>query len=133
MASPDLLGLLPLLWGEDRVKLPPDAADDRIHLRLDPAPDGTQLATFAVHDRVDSDLLLRCEVDLAGKAVSELAIAGWAAVPRPSWAAEETRPRTAVPTPGENQPIHRDSGEAAGKGHEQQDEKSEESSPWRSP
>ena len=72
--APDLLRLLPLLRREHRVQLLPGAAHDRVELGLDLVPDGPQLATLMLHDRIDSSLLVGTEAKLASKSVPKLAI-----------------------------------------------------------
>ena len=79
MLAPDLLRFLPLLRRENRIELSPGAAHDRVELRLNLVPDGPQLATLMLHDRIDSSLLLGAEAKLAGKSIPKLA------VPRSMW------------------------------------------------
>ena len=73
-APADRRRLASLLRRENGVQLLPGAPDDRVELRLHPAPDGPQLPPLAIHDRVDSNLLLGREAQLSGEAVPELPV-----------------------------------------------------------
>jgi hypothetical protein len=111
--SPDLLRLLPLLRREYRVQRPASAGDDRIQLRLNLSPHRSQLAALAVHDRVDQGLLLGRETYLAGKSGPELT----ARLSRSMLVTEAGSPEHVWQ---EEQSVHRDARQSAGKGNEQQ-------------
>jgi hypothetical protein len=67
----NLLSLLPLLRGENRVDLAPRPADDRVQLRLYRSSHRPQLSSLTSHDGVNPAPLLGRESHLAGETIPE--------------------------------------------------------------
>jgi hypothetical protein len=78
---PENLGLLPLLRREDGVELVPGPGNDGVQTRLYVASYATHLPHLTIHDRVDPDLLVVGQTEIAGESVAEFVVRGWRTMP----------------------------------------------------